>query len=1088
MGEDSLDALLKKQPRGRRSRVPGLKVADILTMPPKQQSLVKWLMRHYEARPQTIADHFEQTLEQVQTSLQELTEQGFLKTIAKNGDTYYQVRLAPKSGRQMPTDVWQVLDSNTQQANVFISYSRRNKEFVQELHSALEATGREVWVDWENIPVAVDWWQEIQLGIELADTFVFVLSPDSVASEVCGQEIDEAVKHNKRLVPLVHEDVQPDKVHPELSRLNWVFLRPQDDFKEGFKSLLEALDQNLGYVRTHTRLLVRALEWKRNDRDSSYLLRGADLEKANHYLAQGKDQEPSPTALHHQYVLASVDVEATARDAELERQRHALQEQRRWLQLVTAASILAGALGLTSLGLSQQAQQAQVKAEQAQLRALTQSSEALFLSNQRFDALLSATKAGRLLQTLDPEQQTPDLKAQVMGSLQQALFWVQERNRLEGHSGTVWQVAFSPDEQKLASASADGTIRLWNLDGQELAVLEGNGGPLLDLDFTPDGEHITAVDADGNLFIWGSDGSWQQEWQAHQQPTRAVDFSPDGQLIATASEDATVKLWNRKGQLVRTLQGDLRGLQALVWTRDNQIIAGDEQGTIYIWNPLGERLKTFKAHRAAVTALDVSQNGQFLASVGLDRQVNLYDFAKAEIVDTIRAHEGPIYNVRFTPDNQELITVGDDKLVRVWQLDGTPAGNLVGHTGLVAALAISPQGNLIATSGGDRAVRLWDLDQENLHILPAHRGAVSAVAIAPDRQLIASGGLDATLRIWNEHGRLLRSLTEHTRAINALAFSSDGQQLASASSDGTVRIWQQFTTDTPTSVVIQGHEGTINDVAFHPDGQIVATAGDDHTLQLWRTDGTLIAQRIEAHPDGLLSVAFSPDGKYLASTGWDQRVRIWTVDDIRNTPPIMLEGHRGWVLDAHFSPDGTLLATASYDNTVNLWQITNGEQLLTDNQLLRSFEGHRDGVLAVTFNPTGERLLTASNDNTIRIWNLDGALVTTLSGHTQGVRDIAIDSQSEFVVSASTDSTVLIWARRGMDNVDQLLHSSCNWLKDYLVYNDSVDPDTQALCALHNAMESIPAATSPDADKATETTETTQENQDSLPIPSDDSP
>ncbi|MEO0988090.1 MAG: TIR domain-containing protein, partial [Cyanobacteria bacterium J06639_14] len=774
MGDDALDALLhgksNNRSGGRRSRVPGLKVADILTMPPEKQSLVNWLMRHQEAAPQTIADYFKRDIDQVQNSLEDLVSQGFLITFQKKGDTYYRVKLAPKSGRQMPKDVWQVLDNNTRQANVFISYSRRNKEFVQKLYSALEATGREVWVDWENIPVAVDWWQEIQVGIELADTFVFVLSPDSVASKVCRQEIDAAVKHNKRLVPVVWQDVEPNQVHPELSRLNWIFLRSQDNFEKGFKGLLAALDQDLDYVRTHTRLLVRALEWDRHGRDASYLLRGTDLERANHYLAQGKDQEPRPSALHHQYVLASVEVEATVRDAELEHQKQILAGQRRWLQLITAASILAGALGLASWGLSHQAQQAQLRAEQAQLKALTQSSKALFLSNQRFEALIAATRAGRLFQALDPEEQTPDLRAQVTSSLQQALFWVHEKNRLEGHTGTVWQVVFGPDGQKLASASADGTIRVWHPDGQELAVLECNGGPLLDLDFTPDGEHIAAVDAEGTLYFWSSDGQQQQEWRAHTEPTRAVDFSPDGQLIATASEDATVKLWQRDGTLVRTLRGNLRGMQALVWTQDNQIVAGDERGTIYIWDESGEQIQTFQEHRAAVTALDVSRGGKLLASVGFDRKVKLYDLTTGEVMKTtgesvnslwaqdepIDAHDGPIYNVHFTPDGEQLVTVGDDKRIHVWRVkDGTSAGTLLGHTGLVAALAIAPGGNIIATSGGDRAVRLWDLDQEHLHILPAHEGPVHAVAIAPNRELIASGGVD-TARVREDICRQLQ--------------------------------------------------------------------------------------------------------------------------------------------------------------------------------------------------------------------------------------------------------------------------------------------------------------------------------------------
>lgn len=1038
MGEDALDALLKGNTRGRRSRLPGLKVADILMMPPEQQSLVNWLLRHYEAQPQAIADNIHQDLDQVQANLDSLASQGLVKTVAKNGETYYRVRLAPKTGRQMPKDVWEVLDRDTKHANVFISYSRRNKEFVQELYGALEATGREVWVDWENIPVAVDWWQEIQLGIELADTFVFVLSPDSVASKVCGQEIEEALRHNKRLVPVVCQDVQPDQVHPELARLNWIFLRPQDNFQRGIKRLLEALDQDLDYVRTHTRILVRALEWDRNDRDSSYLLRGADLERAHHYLAQGKDQEPRPTALHHQYVIASAEAEAAVRDAELARQKAILAGQQRWLQLVTAASILAVAMGITSWGLSRQSQRAQKLAEQAQLKALNQSAEALFLSDQRFEALLAATQAGQVFQTLAPDQQTPDLKAQVLSALQQTLFWVQERNRLEGHTGTVWQVAFSPDGQQLASVSADGNIRLWGLDGTELDILECNGNPLLDVDFSPDGEQIVAVDSDGSLHLWGSDGTFQKTWQAHNQPTRAVDFSPDSQYVATASEDATVKVWNLDGELVTNLNGDLGGFQALLWTAAGQIIAGDEQGSIYLWDASGQPIATLAHQNSAVTALDISPDGQTLVSIGVDRQVNLYNLASRQLIRTFEAHEGPIYNVRFAPDGQQLITVGDDKVVRLWQLDGTSAASLVGHTGLVAALAISPSGNMIATSGGDRAVRLWDLQRDNLHVLLGHKGPVNTVAIAPDSNLVASGGVDSTIRLWNKEGQPIKALSVHTDSVNALAFDPTGQLLASASSDSTVRVWQNFDTDNPTSTVLAGHVGRVNGVAFHPDGATIASVGEDHTLRIWRTDGTLV-HTLNAHRDGAFGVAFSPDGQSLVTTGWDYLVRLWPVNELDNAQPMTLNGHRGWVLDAQFSPDGELLATASYDNTVHLWQVSDG-------QLLATFEGHEDGVLSVSFSPDGKLLMTASNDNSIRIWNLQGVPLSTLSGHTQGVRDVAVDTQDEYAVSASSDGRVLIWERDGMDDIDSLLQNSCNWLSDYLKNNNRVDEETRELC------------------------------------------
>jgi WD40 repeat protein len=1039
MPDDALDALLKGEPRKRQSRLPGLKVADILTMPSEQQSLVNWLLRHYEANAETIAQKINQPLPQVQSSLDNLIQQGLLKTIDRQGDTIYRVKLAPKSGRQMPTDVWQVLDQDTKHANVFISYSRRNKEFVQELHGALEATKREVWVDWENIPVAVDWWQEIQLGIELADTFVFVLSPDSVASKVCGQEIEEALKHNKRLVPVVCQDVQPDQVHPELARLNWIFLRAQDDFQQGFKNLLEALDQDLDYVRTHTRLLVRALEWDRNGQDSSYLLRGADLDRANHYLAQGKDQEPRPTALHHQYVIASGEVEAAARAIELQRQKAAMAGQQRWLQLVTAVSVLAVAMGITSWGLSRQAQSAQKRAEQAQLRALNQSAQALFLSDQRFDALLSATQAGQLFQSLEPEWQTPELRSQVLSALQQSLFWIQERNRLEGHTGTVWQVAFSPDEQKLASVSADGDVRLWGLDGLLLNVLECDGSPLLDVDFSPDGDRLVAVDAEGSIHLWNADGILQNTWQAHEQPTRAVAFAPSGSQLATASEDATVKIWSTAGDLVATLEGDIGGFQALLWTADDQIIAGDEQGNIYVWDATGALLSQFSSSSGALIALALSPDGATLAAVGDDRQVRLHNLADRSLIREFPAHNGAIYNVQFTPDGEQLITVGDDKVIRLWQLDGTASANLVGHTGLISALAVSPDGMMIATSGGDHAIRLWDLERDNLHLLLGHQDSVNSVAIAPTEDLIATGGRDGTVRLWQESGMSLNTLTGHDSAVNAVAFSPDGELVASAGADGTVRLWQDVQSDTPTAQVLTGHVGAVNNVAFSPDGELLASVGEDHTLRLWRPDGRLVTTIEEAHRDGAFGVAFSPDGQQIVTSGWDYLAKIWPVANIDQAEPQILAGHQGWVLDAQFSPDGALIATASYDNSVQLWQASTGEPLTT-------LRGHKDGVLSVAFTPSGQNIITASNDNSIRIWDLEGRTVSTLSGHTQGVNDVAVDPKEGYVVSASSDGRVLIWERDGIEDIATSLASSCAWLEDYLAHNSQDDPTLQTLC------------------------------------------
>jgi hypothetical protein len=190
--------------------------------------------------------------------------------------------------------------------DVFISYSRRDQAFVKTLDAAFRRCDRDPWIDWEDIRKGEEWWKAIQRGIEGADTFVFVLSPDSVASAVCREEIEHAVQHHKRFLPIVYrEGFEMGAVHPQISSHNWLFFREGDDFEQAFQDLQTALDTDLDHVRAHTRLLLRALEWRDKGRGSSYLLRGTDLTEAEQWLVQGAAKVPQPTECHSQYIAAS---------------------------------------------------------------------------------------------------------------------------------------------------------------------------------------------------------------------------------------------------------------------------------------------------------------------------------------------------------------------------------------------------------------------------------------------------------------------------------------------------------------------------------------------------------------------------------------------------------------------------------------------------------------------------------------------------------------------------------------------------------------------------------------------------------------
>jgi hypothetical protein len=228
--------------------------------------------------------------------------------------------------------------------DIFISYSRRDIEFVQTLDRAFRSLGRDPWIDWDDIKKGENWWSAIEAGIEAADTFVFVISPDSVASPVCRNEVEYAAKLNKRIMPIVwREGFEMSAVHPAIASQNWLFFRGSGNFDHALRDLIIAIETDLEHVRAHTRLLVRALEWESKGNDDSFLLRGKDLSEAEQWLIKALEQKPKPTKLQAEYINAS-------RITESER----MKAQIRARQIIAITSILANAvIALTGYGVVQ---------------------------------------------------------------------------------------------------------------------------------------------------------------------------------------------------------------------------------------------------------------------------------------------------------------------------------------------------------------------------------------------------------------------------------------------------------------------------------------------------------------------------------------------------------------------------------------------------------------------------------------------------------------------------------------------------------------------------------------------------------------
>lgn len=221
----------------------------------------------------------------------------------------------------MATDTMRGNTSASFSARLFISYSRKNRSFVEQLVASLEGGGYDVWVDLQDIRPSEEWLAAIHSAIESADVVVFVLSTYSLdPSSVCARELEHAIRHNKRLVPVVcsRVDTRTTQVPDAIGKLNWVSFLEPECFDRGVADLISAIGTDLDWVKQHTRYLGRAVEWDAARRDDSYALQKNDLLAAETWLALGAtDKEPRPTALQTTYILESRAVATRRRRTQL---------------------------------------------------------------------------------------------------------------------------------------------------------------------------------------------------------------------------------------------------------------------------------------------------------------------------------------------------------------------------------------------------------------------------------------------------------------------------------------------------------------------------------------------------------------------------------------------------------------------------------------------------------------------------------------------------------------------------------------------------------------------------------------------------
>jgi hypothetical protein len=193
--------------------------------------------------------------------------------------------------------------------DVFIAYDAIDADFAHKLDRALQIQGKLTWLDQENLLSEPDMQENINQGIESANCCLLIFSPSFLKSPSCKHQLDYAQQLNKHLIIILYRAIDPTELDPNLATEAHIDFRQDRDFAEPFKELIHVLDTDMDHLQTHTRLLVRAIEWDNKGRNDSLLLRGDDLLSAEQWLKTGSQKSPQPSPQHHNYLAKSREVQ-----------------------------------------------------------------------------------------------------------------------------------------------------------------------------------------------------------------------------------------------------------------------------------------------------------------------------------------------------------------------------------------------------------------------------------------------------------------------------------------------------------------------------------------------------------------------------------------------------------------------------------------------------------------------------------------------------------------------------------------------------------------------------------------------------------